>query len=215
MEYNTQRSLLSITEYGRNVHKMIEYALTLEDREQRNKAAKTIVAIMASLNNPQKQDNVEFRQKIWDHLFIISNYQLDVDSPFPKPVPGEHENEKYACSYPNKFIRYRQYGKNIENMIEKVKEYDEGPEKDALIKYVANHLKKLYISWNRDSVSDEVILEHLSILSDGQLKLPENVQLENTRDILVFNNRSKKSGGYGDNKNNKHRDKNWKRKTSQ
>lgn len=213
MEYNTQRSLLKISEYGRNVHKMIEYALSLEDREERNKAARTIVAIMCSLNNQQKQDTAEFKQKMWDHLFMMSEYKLDVDSPFPMPDPEIKENEKYKCSYPHKYIRYRQYGKNIENMIEQAIAMDEGEEKEAVIRYIANHLKKLYISWNRDSVTDEVILDHLAILSEGKLKLGENVRLENTRDIISANIRKKQSpGGAGEGKGVKHKDKNWKKK---
>lgn len=215
MEYNTQRPLLQNSEYGRNIHKMIEYTLTIEDRERRNKAARTVVAIMGSLNNPQRLDTAEFKQKIWDHLFMISNYQLDVDSPFPKPNPDVKESEIFKCSYPNKYIKYRQYGKNIENMIQKAIEFEDGEEKDTLVKYIANHLKKLYISWNRDSVTDEVILEHLSILSDGKLKLNENVRLENTRDLIALNNRKKTSSGSSlDNKTNKYRDKNWKKKSN-
>ncbi len=214
MEYNTQRPLLKISEYGRNVHKMIEYAMSLEDREERNKAARTVIAIMCALNNGQRQDTMEFKQKMWDHLYMMSDYKLDVDSPFPKPNPEDREKEKFKCSYPNKFIKYRQYGKNIENMITEAINFPEGPEKEALVKYIANHLKKLYISWNRDGVADEVILEHLAVLSDGKLKLGENIRLENTRDLMAVTNRKKSSSGgpSGDSKSNKHRDKNWKKK---
>ncbi len=215
MEYNTGRPLLNITEYGRNVQKMIEHTLTLEDREERNKAARTIVAIMATLCGSQKQDTTEFKQKMWDHLYMMSDYKLDVDSPFPKPNPETKEKELFKCSYPNKFIKYRQYGKNIENMINRAIELEESDEKNHLVRYIANHLKKLYISWNRDSVSDEVILEHLAILSDGQLKLNENFKLENTRDLIAVNTRKKTSGSPSDNKNNKYRDKNWKKKKQQ
>jgi len=215
MEYNTQRPLLNISEYGRNVHKMIEYALTLEDREERNKAARTIVAIMGSVCVAQKQDTAEFKQKMWDHLFMMSEYKLDVDSPFPKPDPEVKEKETFKCSYPNKYIRYRQYGKNIENMITQAIEFEEGDEKDNLVRYIANHLKKLYISWNRDSVADEVILEHLAILSDGKLKLKENFKLENTRDLIAVNTRKKSAAPSNDNKTNKYRDKNWKKKKQQ
>lgn len=214
MEYNTQRPLLTITEYGRNVHKMIEYAMTIEDRDRRNKAAQTIVAIMTQLNNPQRLDTSDFKQKMWDHLFMISNYQLDVDSPFPKPNPDVKEMEKFVCAYPNKFIRYRQYGKSIENMITKAIDFPEGEEKEALIRFIANHLKKLYLSWNRESVSDEVIFEHLSNLSNGKIKLDENTRLENTQNLIAVNNRKKVSNTNprpSDNQNlNRSRDKNRK-----
>jgi len=214
MEYNTQRPLLTISEYGRNIEKMIEYALTIEDRERRTKAAYTIVAIMAQLNNGQKNENAEFRQKMWDHLFMISKYKLDVDSPFPMPNPDIKEMEKFKCNYPNKFIRYRQYGKNIENMIQKAIDHPEGEEKEALIRSIANHLKKLYLSWNRDGVSDEVIFEHLSNLSGGQIKLDENTRLELASNLISVTPPRKKvtNNRPSDNQNNKFRDKNrrWK-----
>jgi len=213
MEYNTQRPLLTISEYGRNIHKMIEYAMTIEDRDRRNRAAQTIVSIMAQLNNPQRLDTTEFKQKMWDHLFMISDYKLDVDSPFPKPDPDEKEMQKFKCTYPNKYIKYRQYGKNVENMIQKAIDFPEGEEKDVLIRYIANHLKKLYLSWNRESVSDEVIFEHLSILSEGQIKLDENTRLVHANDLIAIN-KSKKSvaSKSGENKGGKYRDNNWKRK---
>lgn len=216
MEYNTQRQLLKISEYGRNIHKMIEYACTIEDREKRNQAAQTIVQVMTQLNNPQRNDSTDFKQKMWDHLFIISDFKLDVDAPFPKPTPDEKEQEKFKCRYPNRFIKYRQYGKNIENMILKAVEYPEGEEKEALIKYIANQLKKLYLNWNRESVNDEVIFEHLQEISENQIKIDENTKLENSKDLMVINNRKKNlSGGNdGQNQNRKYKDRNWKKKNN-
>jgi hypothetical protein len=213
MEYNTQRPLLTISEYGRNIHKMIEFAMTIEDRDRRNRAAQTIVSIMAQLNNPQRLDTSEFKQKMWDHLFMISGYQLDVDSPYPRPNPDVKELEKFKCAYPNKYIKYRQYGKNVENMIQKAIDYPEGDEKEALIRYIANHLKKLYLSWNRESVTDEVIFEHLSNLSQGQIKLDENTRLEHSSSLIALN-KSKKSdvSKPESNKNGKYRDNNWKKR---
>jgi hypothetical protein len=212
MEYNTQRPLLTISEYGRNIHKMTEYAMTIEDRDRRNRAAQTIVSIMAQLNNPQRLDTTEFKQKMWDHLFIISDYKLDVDSPFPMPNPDVKEMEKFKCSYPNRYIKYRQYGKNVENMIQKAIDYPEGEEKETLIRYIANHLKKLYLSWNRESVSDEVIFEHLSNLSGGQIKLDENTRLEHSSNLIAINKSKKSVVTKPDNKNGKYRDNNWKKK---
>ncbi len=215
MEYNTQRPLLRISEYGRNIEKMIEFACAIEDRERRNRAARTIVSIMSQLNNPQRLDTQEFKQKMWDHLFMISEYKLDVDSPFPKPDPNVKEMVKYKLAYPNKYIRFRQYGKHVENMIVKAIDYAEGAEKDLLVKQIANHLKKLYLSWNRDSVTDEVIADHLLTLSDGKLKLPEGVRLENVRDLIALTTVKKKpmagrpgdNGRYRDNNN-----KNWRKR---
>lgn len=210
MEYNTGREKLDIIEYGRNIRKMIEFACTIEDREKRNRAAKTIVAVMNQLNNPQRIDTQDFRQKMWDHLFILSDFKLDVDSPFPKPDPNHPEVQKFRCSYPNPSIAMRQYGKNMENIIAKVIDYEEGEEKETLVRYIANHLKKLYLSWNKDLVSDEVIGNHLQHMSGGKLAIPENTRLEAVREY--FPPKKKKKPGKPGGMQSNYRDRNWKRK---
>lgn len=188
MEYNTTRELIPITEYGRNIKKMIDYTITVEDREKRNRLSKAIVNVMSQLN-PQMRDNVEFKHKLWDHLFILSDFKLDIDSPFPVPskISIDHKPEKIA--YPTYNIAFKHYGNNIERIIRKAIEMEEGPQKDALIKTIANHLKKSYLNWNRDSVTDEVIAAHLELLSAGKLKLGEEVILSDTRSILANNKR--------------------------
>jgi len=188
MEYNTTREILPITEYGRNIKKMIDYAITVDDREKRSKLAKAIVSVMSQLN-PQMRDNNEFKHKLWDHLFILSEFKLDIDAPFPVPnkITIDHKPEK--ISYPTYNIAFKHYGNNIERIIRKAIEMEEGAQKDALVKTIANHLKKSYLNWNRDSVTDEVIASHLELLSQGKLKLGEEVILSNTRDILANNKR--------------------------
>lgn len=212
MEYNTNRPHLKITEYGRNIHKMIEYACSIEDRETRNKAAQTIVSIMIHLNSPQRIDSDELKQKIWDHLYIISDFKLDVDSPYPMPDPNSKEVKVTKCSYPNPNIRYRQYGKIMEKMISKAIEMEDGEEKNALIRYMANHLKKLYLSWNRESVNDELIYEHMKLLSGGKIILDSTVTLEQTRDLIAINNRSKSNVAKTNNNQNFKYKNNWRRK---
>ena len=188
MEYNTTREILPITEYGRNIKKMIDYTITVEDSERRNKLAKAIVNVMSQLN-PQMRDNNEFKHKLWDHLFILSCFKLDVNSPFPKPSMDSIESKPEKISYPSFNILFKHYGRNIEQIIQKAIEMEDGTQKDALIKTIANHLKKSYLNWNRDSVTDEVIAEHLEMLSGGKLKLGEEVRLSHTRDILASNKR--------------------------
>lgn len=187
MEYNSTREQMIIPEYGRNIQKMTDYTVAIEDRDKRNKAARFIVNVMAQMNSLNQRDNNDFRHKLWDHLFIISNYQLDVDAPFPKPEPEEKVLKPKKCSYPNKLITFKQYGVNIERMIKKAVEIEDGDEKDALIRIVANHLKKLYLNWNRESVNDEVIIKHLSQLSNGELALSDDYRLNRTADILARN----------------------------
>jgi len=177
---------MAIAEYGRNIQQMIEYITTIEDREKRTKAAKFIVNVMAQMH-PQVKDTVDYKHKLWDHLYLISDFKLDVDSPYPPPPPQVLSSKPEPLSCKGTEIRFRHYGKNITLMIEKASAYEEGPEKDALAKMIANHMKKSYLNWNRDSVTDELIEEQLGILSNGALKLKENTRLSATSDILAQN----------------------------
>lgn len=190
MEYNTTREKLIIPEYGRNVQKLIEYALTIEDKEKRNNMAHLIVHIMAQMN-PQVRENGDYRRKLWDHMFFISEFKLDVDSPYPKPSPDILTEKPEPLEYKENEIKFRHYGKNVEKIITAAIEFKEGEEKDALIKTIANHLKKSYLNWNRESVNDELINQHLKILSDGKLSLKEDVQLNSTSEILAKTKKKK------------------------
>ena len=190
MEYNTQRNNMKISEYGRNIQKMIEHAVSIEDREERNKAAKSIVKVMGQLN-PHLRDVTDFNHKLWDHLFIMSNFQLDVDSPYPKPEPDAFEAKPEKVSYPSNKIKYRHFGKSIEKMIEEVKKMEEGPKKDHMVGVIANFMKMSYLNYNRDSVSDELILEFLDELSDNKLKPGENFRFYHTNEILQANKKQK------------------------
>ncbi len=184
IDYNTTRNKLVISEYGRNIQKMIEYAVTIEDREKRTQAAHVIVNVMGQMN-AQVKDTVDFEQKLWDHLHIISNFTLDVDCPFPAPSKAEIEAKPARVPYQDNNIKYKHYGKNLEKIIEKAIDLEEGPEKEAFIQTIANHLKKSYLNWNRDSVNDELILQHLEVLSKGKLKLPDNARLISTGDVVT------------------------------
>lgn len=184
MDYNTSRKKLLLAEYGRNVQNMVDYALTIEDREKRNRVAKTIVQVMAQLN-PGVTENVDYWQKLWDQLFIISDFKLDIDSPYPKPTEEVLNLKSEKLSYRDKNFKYGHYGKNIEKIIQKAAEIEDGAEKAVFVEAIANHLKKTYLTWNRDSVSDELIYEHLDKLSAGKLKLSDETQLQNTNDILA------------------------------
>ncbi|GAP43275.1 hypothetical protein TBC1_111425 [Lentimicrobium saccharophilum] len=187
MDYNSTREKLIIPEYGRNVQKMVAYVISIEDREKRTNLAKTLVNVMAQLH-PDQRDTVDYKRKLWDHLHIIADYKLDIDGPYPAPAPEEKIKKPQSIPYPQEDIRFRPYGKNIAKMIEKACLFDDGPEKDALVKNIANHLKKSYLNWNRDSVNDELITEHLKVLSHGRLKLSEDTRLTHTSELLARNN---------------------------
>lgn len=184
MEYNTAREKLIIREYGRNIQKMVQAAIEIEDRETRTSFAKVIVRIMGQIN-PNLKDGGDFRHKLWDHLHIISDFKLDVDSPYPPPSPRILERKPEKVSYGSNHIRFRHYGANIVKMIKIVAEKEEGPQKDALVLAIANHMKKSFLHWNREAVEDDLILQHLEMLSHGQLKPDmEETTLSSTNTLL-------------------------------
>lgn len=183
MEYNTQLPRLVIPEYGRNIQKLVEYACTIKNKEERNKIANAIISIMSRLN-PNLRDLTDFKHKLWDHLFIISNFELDVDSPYPKPQKEILTTKPEKVKYPDGNIRFRHYGKTIERLIEKASNMKAGEEKTAFIEAIANLMKKNYLIWNRSTVDDRVILQELDILSKGKLKVADDFQMTSTHDIL-------------------------------
>ncbi len=193
MEYNTSRSKMNISEYGRNIQKMIEYIMSIDDRDRRNQLARATINVMGQLN-PHLRDVSDFKHKLWDHLFIMSDFKLDVDSPYPTPSPEILTRKPERLEYSANDITFRHYGRHIERIIEKACEMEEGQEKQALIKLIANHLKKSFLTWSRDSVSDEEIASHLEVLSGGKLKLTDNIRLNNTTDILSKQKRKKFPG---------------------
>ncbi|HRY33657.1 MAG TPA: DUF4290 domain-containing protein [Bacteroidales bacterium] len=183
MEYNTRRTHLIIPEYGRNIQKMVDYAISIEDRERRTNIAKTIIQIMTQIN-PLVKESTDYKQKLWDHLYIISDFKLDVDSPFPMPSPEDLNQKPEKVPYGSKTFKYGYYGKNLEKIISKISEMEEGPERDSLVNVLANNMKKAYLTWNRDTVADEVIYEHLHELSAGRLKVHEETKLQHTSELL-------------------------------
>ncbi|MEI6575083.1 MAG: DUF4290 domain-containing protein [Bacteroidota bacterium] len=202
LDYNTSRKHLILAEYGRTLQSTVEYLLGIEDRDLRTKCAKTVVNVMAQLS-PQVKDNGDYKQKLWDHLYIISDFKLDVDAPYPAPSREVLIAKPEKIKYTVKNLRYGHYGKNVENMIKQTAALEDSPEKAVLIKNIANHLKKTYLLWNRDAVADEVIYAQLSELSGGKINLDTETRLNNTNDILAQNVVKKKKFFPKDNKNMK------------
>ena len=156
LEYNSERKPLIIPEYGRHLQKLIDQALAVENREERNKLAKYIISVMGTMN-PHLRDVPDFQHKLWDQIFIMSNFELDVDSPYPIPSKEVLQLKPDPLKYPQNFPKYRFYGNNITYMIEKANQWEDGEMKQALVKVIANHMKKSYLSWNKDTVTDAVI----------------------------------------------------------
>lgn len=209
LEYNAERPHLIIPEYGRHLQKLIDQATVIEDSDERNKAAKYIIQVMGTLN-PHLRDVPDFQHKLWDQLFIMSDFKLDVESPYPIPSREVLQLKPDVLKYPQNFPKYRYYGNNIKYMIDVANKWEEGEMKNALVKVIANHMKKSYLSWNKDTVKDDVIFEHLYELSGGKLNLLQSTEeLLNTTDLLRTNKRvSNKISSQGQsvkqaNKNNK------------
>lgn len=185
-DYNTRRTQMAISEYGRNIQKMVEHAIALENREERNKMAHGIISVMGQLN-PHLRDIADFKHKLWDHLFIISDFKLEVDSPYPLPNREVIFEKPQKMDYPATENRFKHYGKSIKDLIDTAVKYEDGDEKNALIQIIVNLMKKTYLTFNQDSVEDKQILADLKLISKGQLTVPETLQILGTNDILSMN----------------------------
>jgi len=173
LEYNTEREHLIIPEYGRHMQKMINHAKTLETKEERNKVAKGIIAVMGNMQ-PHLRDVADFQHKLWDQLFIMSNFELDADSPYEIPTKEIYEERPEVLEYPQNFPKYRFYGNNIKTMIDVANTWEDGDLKKALTYTIANHMKKCFLNWNKDTVEDAVIFDHLFELSGGKINLKDS-----------------------------------------
>ena len=211
LEYNTEREHLIIPEYGRHMQKMINYAKTRETKEERNKVAKGIIAVMGNMQ-PHLRDVPDFQHKLWDQLFIIADFELDVDSPYPTTTKEELSEKPEPLKYPQNFPKYRFYGNNIKTMIDVANTWEEGELKEALVYTIANHMKKCFLNWNKDTVEDDVIFNHLFELSEGKIDLRASEEgLSAATDLLKtkkrFSNSSNNSNSgkknYKSNSNNR------------
>jgi hypothetical protein len=189
IEYNTERPHLIIPEYGRHIQKMVDQAVAEQDPEKRNKQAKSIISVMGNLN-PHLRDVADFQHKLWDQLFIISDFKLDVESPYEKPSIEALRELPASLPYPQNFPKYRFYGNNLKRMIDVAIGWEDGEKKDGLVLTIANHMKKCFLNWNKDTVEDDVIFNHLFELSEGKLNLKDSGQaLTNSSTLLKTKNR--------------------------
>lgn len=182
-DYNTQRKRMALPEYGRNVQKMVDHIKTIEDRDERNRAAKTIIQIMGNLN-PQIRDIGDFKHKLWDHLSIIADFSLDIDAPFQPPEPERLVAKPNQIPYKQGDIRFLHYGRIIEIMIEAASEMKDGEEKEYLTSLILNQMKKSYVTWNRSQISDDVIIGDMKLLSGGRLKMTDGIKILEIRELV-------------------------------
>jgi len=181
-DYNTSRNNLILPEYGRNIQKMVEHILSIPDRDERNRLAQAVIIIMGNMN-PHLRDINDFKHKLWDHLAIMAGFKLDIDFPYEIPQPEEFMEKPRRVSYSNSNIRDRHYGHIVENMLKEAIKMPDGDDKDTLTKLIANHMKKSYLAWNRESVTDEIIFNDLYELSGKKLTVKEGVKLSEQKDF--------------------------------
>ncbi|TNE55795.1 MAG: DUF4290 domain-containing protein [Bacteroidetes bacterium] len=205
MEYNTQRPHMILPEYGRNVQNMIEHAMEIEDREERNRAARSIIEVMGQLN-PHLRDVDDFRHKLWTHLFVMSDFQLDVDSPYEMPNKEVLNEKPQSMEYPKNKIRYGHYGKYTEKIIKKAVEEQDPDVKEHVKRSMANFMKKQFLVYNNDAVENHIIAQQLSELSNGELILDDPDTLVSTNQVLK---------AYGINPNNQNNKRNKKGQNNQ
>lgn len=210
MEYNTTRNDLVIREYGRNIQKMIEYLLTIEDREKRQRNAMIVIELMGTLN-PHLRNVEDFRHKLWDHLFLISDFKLDVDSPYPIPTRETLRTKPEPLPYPKKHPAYRHFGKNLEVVIEKALKEPDEEKKEGFTQCIGNYMKLAYANWHKENVHDDMIRAELAAITHDELSYQGNYAVpnfpqENTGSSYRPNKRKNfqhKNGGGNKNNNGK------------
>lgn len=213
LEYNTERPKMLIPEYGRNVQKMVDFAITIADREERNKVATAIIAVMGELKQ-HLRDAEDYKHKLWTHLFIMSDFQLDVDSPYPVPEREKLAEKPERMAYPKGSIKFGHYGKTVEKLIAIACEMEEGDERLALTKTIANMMKKFHLMFNSSSIDESVIMQHLSKLSEGKLVIEDLSFFTDTREILKLVGNTNKKNTNNNNRNNNSRNRNNKNRNN-
>lgn len=203
LEYNNERPRLIIPEYGRHIQKLVDYAVSIDDKEERNKVAQALIGVMGNLN-PHLRDVPDFQHKLWDQLFIMSDFKLDVDSPYPIPTKEMLSERPEGLEYPQNHPKYRFYGNNIKRMIDVCNSWEEGDLKQTLKYTIANHMKKCFLNWNKDTVEDDVIFEHLYELSDGKINLAKWDEDLSESSNLIRTKTSKHRSSNNNNNGKKH-----------
>ena len=193
MNYNTSRPKMIIPEYGRHIQKLIDHATKLEDKKERNEMATAIIDVMGQLN-PHLRDVEDFNHKLWDHLYIMSDFKLDVDSPYPVPTAEHFQSKPNKLDYPNQNIRFKHYGGGVEKLIDAAVEMKDGEEKDALLLSIGNLMKKHYVAWSNNSCDDKQIISDIKRISRGKIELPEDFELIDVKEISNRGNTNKAKG---------------------
>jgi hypothetical protein len=178
MDYNTQRKKLILPEYGRHIQSMVDQLSSIEDRDERTRAARTVISVMGNLY-PHLRDVPDFRHKLWDHLAIMSEFNLDIDTPYPLPSKEKLAEKPERLPYSNHRVKFKHYGLIIEKLLGKVNEVEDEEKKRILVVLTANYMKKLFLTWNKDSVEDEQIFDDVRAIHGEHIEIPEGLSLSN------------------------------------
>lgn len=206
MQYNTKREELYMPEYGRHIQRLVDYVQTIEDKEKQQAIVDEILKLMVSIN-PNAKNVADYEHKLWDHLHIMANFNLDVASPYPKPTREEVYKKPEKFPYPNSKIKYRHYGQNVEKMIKKAAELEDDEKQEAFTEVIASFMKRTYENYHNESVNDDIIKEDLVNISDGELSLDDDQRIVVKRRRRGRNSGTRNSGS----RNNKRRRNNRKR----
>ena len=182
LTYNTEKEQIVISEYGRCIQEMIKKLPEIEDRQQRTEAARYIISVMVQMNPAIKQSS-DYEHKLWDHLYMIAGYDLDVDSPFEPPIPVEQQSKPHRIGYQNNHIRFGHYGLYLVKMIEAAAQEPNDDVREALAYSLAAQMKRNYLSWNKNVVSDQVIIDDLKTISEGRLVINAEAKLNTNGDM--------------------------------
>lgn len=185
MEYNTARNHLVIKEYGRHIQKMVDHILTIEDREKRQAQAMGVIELMGFLN-PHLKNVEDFRHKLWDHLFLISDFKLDVDSPYPIPTREVLQAKPAPLPYPKRYPKFSHLGKNLEVIIDKARNEQDPEKRIGFTNTIAYYMKLAYSNWHKELVHDDSIRGELSTLTNGELAFTDNTPF-----VKVFRERER------------------------
>ena len=212
LDYNTSREKMAMPEYGRNVLKMVENLKTIEDREKRSQQAAAVVKVMELLN-PQVHQQDDYEHKLWDQLYMIAGFDLDIDSPYPCPVAEEFSKSPVPLPMKDSKIRATHYGRNIEKIINLLKAEPDGEVKTEILRGLATYMRQQYLIWNKDSVADETIFQDIEKMSDYEIRIPEDLHLDKLSADVNFSkpglgiNLGQSGGGKNRNKKNKRKKK--------
>ncbi|MBO7547555.1 MAG: DUF4290 domain-containing protein [Bacteroidales bacterium] len=214
LDYNTEREKLLVPEFGRNILKMVEQLRGIEDRAKRTEQAAAIVKVMEILN-PQVRQQEDYVHRLWDQLYIISGFDLDVDSPFPPPTVAEIQSHPVAIPLRKRPLKAAHYGRNIESIIDLIAGEPDGEVKTAMIRSLAIYMRQQYLIWNKDSVADETIFKDIEVLSEGRIKVPEGISLSKISGDANFARPGFGQAQQGNGSKRNRNGKNWKNKKKQ